>query len=192
MRTYVAKPYIASSPQAELMGITGQALFKNLHAEDMIELKETYGFEEFIGDQWYSQQMALDFLKDLTIPDKFSTTQNLVALGMSAAALSSQLFSAALMNSIETFLEVLPSLYSLLQRNVPDEEGYWPKKISEGHWIVTNNTPYPGELVFGLHWAWMNSLRKPHDIFAVRPISPDEDGLYQLEIKWGDTPEAVR
>ena len=134
----------------------------------------------------------LDLLAEIArtkLPHGYS--ENLVALGMKSAELAAPSISPK-PTSPGDFLEGFATVYSNRFRNTPPEEGYWPEKQGEGHYLVTNNTPFPHDAIYGLFWHFTKYFCPPDHLFIVRSLPLNANKLLVLEIKWGRSPAALR
>jgi hypothetical protein len=89
--------------------------------------------------------------------------------------------------TLDDLLAGLPLMYQLNIRPVVAGEGYFPKKIGEGHYQVILTSPYPAELIYGFFWGFVKRFRPQHAEFSVHilenPLPETEPGTL-FDIRW--------
>ncbi len=187
---YVAKPYVAGSPEALVIGQVVQAFSQNIEADVIEPLLPKYGLNDIEPDEWYPHQSWMNVLHDIgQLPGAQST---FVAFGR-------QVVQSAVMppeiDSIPKVLELLHTIHHLNLRNIPDEEGYAVRQIGERHYWVYHNTPNPNDAIYGFIWGLVARYKAPNEQFIVRQVDnphPEEIPGSVFEIKWGTKPEDLK
>src|ERR1700694_4264193 len=115
MSIYVAKRFVAGSPQAEIRGKTMVAYIDNIKADETTPLMYQFGIQHLDPTIWYPHQLWMDILKALwELPNG---SENCVAFGKKAVE------TAALPSNIATVsqaLDVMNQIHHLNVRNIPD------------------------------------------------------------------------
>lgn len=183
MAKYAAQPFVAGTPQAEVIGQTVLAFSENLEADIIAPLLPKYGLDNIDASAWYPHQSWMNVLRDLSTLEGSSTA--FVAFGK-------QVVQTAVMppeiDSIPKVLEMLHAIHHLNLRNIPEDEGYVIRKISERHYLVFHNTPNPEDAIFGFLWGLAARYKQPNEQFVVRRVpnpDPDEYPGSTYEVKWG-------
>src|SRR5258708_25855368 len=73
----VAQKYVASSGEAEILGVSLIAMLENLRAADIRPILESYGLDEVEPKKWYPQQLILDVHRAIA-ESKIYAVDNLV------------------------------------------------------------------------------------------------------------------
>lgn len=190
MVKYIARPFVAGTPQAEVLGQVVLAFSQNLEAEYIAPLLPKYGLDNIDPTQWYPHQSWMNVLRDLSaMPDSSSI---LVAFGKAVVR------TAVMPEEIDSIPKVLNALHAIHHanlRNIPADEGYSVKQIDEKHFHVYHNTPNPDDAIYGFIWGLAARFHAPGEYFAVRMIDnphPDETPGSVFEVKWGSSPQETR
>jgi hypothetical protein len=189
MVKYVATPFVAGTPQAEVIGQTVLAFAQNLEADTIAPLLPKYGLDNIDPEKWYPHQAWMNILKELSeMPDGAT---GLVAFGR-------KVVETAMMppeiDTIPKMLEALHAIHHLNLRHVPEEEGYSLEKLGEKHYIVYQNTPNPDDAIYGFLWGLAARFKAPGEQFVVRKIEntkPEQYSGSAFEVKWGSTYEKL-
>jgi hypothetical protein len=184
MARYIAKPFVAGTPEALVIGQTVQAFSSNLEADIILPLLPKYGLDNINPDKWYPHQSWMNVLRDLsTAPGG----------NMALVAFGKQVAQSAVMppeiDSIPKVLELLHTIHHMNLRNVPAEEGYVIKQVGNQHYLVYHNTPNPLDAIYGFLWGLAARFKQPGERFVVRMIenpNPNEIPGAVYEIKWGN------
>ncbi len=181
---YVAQPYVAGTPEAEVRGETMIAFSENLEAEAMQPILEQYGAANIQPDQWYSHQLWMDILKALETHLGNNASQAFVAFGRKVVE------TAAMPDAIQSIPDALNALHAIHHvnlRNVPQEEGYAIAELGEKHYVVYHNTPNPEDAIYGFLWGMAARFKGPGEIFRVKQIANDRPDTARsaYEIRWG-------
>lgn len=181
---YVAKPYVAGSPQAEVIGQTMLSFADNLAADVIQPILDRHGLSEIDPDKWYSHQEWMDILKEMEETLEGGASSAFVAFGRRVVE------NAVMPPQIKTIPDALNALHAIHHanlRNVPEEEGYGIEVKGDKHYIVLHNTPNPDDAIYGFLWGMAARFKGPHEIFNVRKIdnpAPDR-ARSAYEVTWG-------
>jgi hypothetical protein len=180
---YQAQPFVAGTPQAEVIGQTVQAFVENLQADEIMPLLPKHGFAAIEAETWYPHQNWMNVLKELDgLPN---ASANFVAFGRSVVE---KAVMPPEINSIPAALNALNAIHHLNLRNVPDEEGYRIKVLSDNHYWVYHNTPNPNDAIYGFIWGMCARFKAPKESFTVRRIEntneAEEPGAL-FDVTWG-------
>lgn len=187
---YVAKPFVAGTPQAEVIGQTMIAFSANLESDVIKPILKKYDLEQIDEDKWYPHQLWMDILKEMSDSMGGSASSAFVAFGKEVVK------SAVMPDAIQTIPDALNALHAIHHanlRNVPEEEGYSVEVVSDNHYIVYHNTPNPDDAIFGFLWQLAARFKKPDEVFAVRFVDNDKPEIARsaFEVKWGKTPADI-
>ncbi|HEX2621758.1 MAG TPA: hypothetical protein VHL11_16485 [Phototrophicaceae bacterium] len=171
----------ASSPNAETIGQLLLSFFHNLQYKDIEPVLTKYKLDHLEPAEWYPQQLGLDIFKEIA-EGGINVSDNLVAIGMKAAEY------ASFPPETDSIEKVLQSLGYRGNRNTPPGEGVIPQVFGEGHALVTNNTPYPDDNMFGYLWGLLKRFVPPGVGFIVSPMDSQKrsaDEALIFELRWG-------
>lgn len=180
---YIAKPYVAGTPEALVVGQAVIAFSENLMAERITHLLPKHGFADIDPEAWYPHQNWMDLLKDIEDEaDDASTT--FVAFGrkvVETAVMPPEL------KTVEDVLNALHAIHHLNLRNIPEEEGYHLEKLGPKHYYVHHNTPNPEDVIYGFIWGLAARFVGPLESFRVQRLQdkPSDKGRSIYEVKWG-------
>jgi hypothetical protein len=183
MAQYVAKPFVAGSPNALVLGQTVAAFSSNLHADQIAHILPKYGLDNIDPEKWYPHQSWMNVLKELS--QGSNSDSALVAFGkevVRTAVMPPEL------DSIPKVLHALHAIHHANLRNIPAEEGYQIEELGERHYLVYHNTPNPDTAIYGFLWGLMARFKHKDEIFVVRQIDnpkPDKKPGSVYEVKWG-------
>lgn len=184
MGKYVAKPYVAGTPQAEVIGQSMISFADNLRADIIQPILKQKDLEKIEEDKWYPHQLWLDILKSMNDTLVGQASEAFVAFGMKVVD------NAVMPPEIQTVEDVLNALHAIHHanlRNVPEEEGYQVQKVEDNHYIVFHNTPNPEDAIYGFLWGLVRRFRPGNTNFTVKKIenpSPDTSRS-AYDIRWG-------
>lgn len=187
---YVAQPFVAGRPDAQVIGQTMKSFIDNIEAEVIKPILEGRGMTEIDDDKWYPHQVWMDILKQMETDLGGGASTAFVAFGK-------QVVENAVMppelNNIPAVLNALHAIHHANLQNVPEEEGYSIKVVNDNHYIVYHNTPNPDDVIYGFIWGLAARFKQPKEYFVVRKIDNDrpEAARSAFEVKWGPTPEYV-
>lgn len=185
MAKYVAKPYVAGTPEAEVLGASMIAFTQNLAADMMQPILEKFNMTDIDPDGWYPHQVWMDILKTIEDTQGAATQQIFVAFGKQVVQTAAM---PPVIQSIPDALNALHAIHHANLRNIPETEGYAVEQIKPNHFIVYENTPNPSDAIYGFLWGMAARFKKPRELFVVRRIDnpkPDEIPGTAFEIKWG-------
>jgi len=90
-------------------------------------------------------------------------------------------------NTIPKAIYGISAVYQQVLRNSMPDEGYHIEQVSDRHLRITDNTPWPHDLIFGYFYAIARRFKPEGSTQNVtrtylNPVHPDEDGaLYDIE-----------
>lgn len=179
---YIAKPFVAGTPQAEVIGQAVIAFSENLVSDQIAPLLPKHGLEDVDPEAWYPHQSWMNVLKDI---------QDMPGASTAFVAFGRQVVKAAVMppemKTIPDVLNALHAIHHMNLRNIPEEEGYYIEQISPQHYRVHHNTPNPEDAIYGFIWGLAARFRGDGEEFSVR-LLPDVEtthGRSVYEVKWG-------
>lgn len=184
MAKYIAKPFVAGSPQAEVVGQTMLSFADNLEAEVIKPILESHGFSEIEAEKWYPHQTWMDILKEMQDTLGGGSSMAFVAFGKQVVR------NAILPPEMKTIPDALNALHAIHHanlRNIPEDEGYSLEVVDDNHYIVYHNTPNPDDAIYGFLWGLAARFKQPHEKFSVKQIenpAPDK-ARSAFEVKWG-------
>ncbi len=183
MAQYVAKPYVAGTPEAEVVGQTMISFADNLRSEVIRPILEKHGLTDIKEDQWYSHQLWMDILKEMDDTLGGQAGEAFVAFGMKVVE------NAVMPPEIKTIPDALNALHAIHHanlRNVPEEEGYRVRQVEERRYIVFHNTPNPDDAIYGFLWGMVRRFRPTNATFSVRRINnpSPETARSAFEVTW--------
>lgn len=184
MGHYVAKPFVAGTPQAEVIGQTMASFAENLESSVIKPILEQHGLTKIDEEKWYPHQKWMDILKEMNDTLGGSASSAFVAFGRSVVE---KAVMPPEIQSIPDALNALHAIHHANLRNIPEEEGYAIEVVNDQHYIVYHNTPNPDDAIFGFLWGMAARFKKPDELFIVRKIDnpAPEKARTAFEVKWG-------
>ncbi len=182
--TYIAKPYVAGSPEAEVTGAAMIAFLDNLRSEAVAPILKKHNADKIKEDKWYPHQLWLDILKSLEDELGGAVSEVFVAFGREVVA------TAVMPPEIQSVSDALNALHAIHHanlRNIPNEEGYFLDKVEDQKYIVYQNTPNPDDAIYGFLWALASRFKQEHEFFVVKPMARKEGAPYPgtpFEVRW--------
>lgn len=177
---YIAKPFVAGTPQAEVLGQVVAAFAENLESETVKPLLPKHGLDNIDPEKWYPHQSWMNVLKELSETPGGSSA--LVAFGRKVVETA---VMPPEMDSIPKMLHSLQAIHHLNLRNIPADEGYVVEEVSEKLYRVIHNTPNPRDAIYGFLWGLAQRFRAPGEPFTVRMVESDHPGGV-FEVEWGE------
>lgn len=184
---YVAKPFVAGTPEAEVIGQAVLAFSENLESDMIAPLLPRHNLGNIDPEAWYPHQNWMNVLQDIETEMGGQAQSAFVAFGKQVVA------SVVMPDDIKTIPDVLNALHDIHHlnlRNIPKEEGYQIEQKGDQHYYVYHNTPNPDDAIYGFLWAFAQRFKGPVDQFLVRilPENPRPDICRStFEVKWGIT-----
>ncbi|MFW5709748.1 MAG: hypothetical protein ACOCX5_05965 [Chloroflexota bacterium] len=190
MARYIAEPFVAGTPQAEVIGQTMVSFITNLETNTIKPILEHHNLTKIDENKWYPHQVWMDILKEMGESLGSKASSAYVAFGRQVVE------NAVMPPEIQSIPDVLNALHAIHHanlRNVPEDEGYKVEAVSERHYIVYHNTPNPDEAIYGFLWGLAARYKKDNEIFIVREIENPAPHLARsaYEVKWGRNPSDV-
>ncbi len=157
------RKYVASSPNAELIGGALLALVKNVNHEDIEPLLKKHGLENIQPMQWYPEQPILDLLKAIA-DGETNVSENMVAIGIKA--IETIPFPVEI-DTLEKFIGSYGTRQKASSRNTTAI--LVSEVLGQGHGRVVNDTPYPDDLIFGYLWGASKRFLPRGKNFSIKP-----------------------
>ncbi len=184
MSSYVAKPFVAGTPEAEVIGQTMISFVNNLESSITRPVMEKHGLSEIDPEKWYPHQVWMDILKEIEDSMGAQSTMTFVAFGRQVVK------NAVMPDAIQTIPDALNALHAIHHanlRNVPEDEGYKIKEVNENHYIVYHNTPNPDDAIYGFLWGMAARFVGDDELFIVERIENDRPEIARsaFEVRWG-------
>jgi len=180
---YVAQQFVASSPQAEMLGVIIEGFLHNLRTEEIREFLMRYGLETIDPKRWYSQQLILNIEKAI-VEAQINASENLVALGMEAV--EHQPFPPTV-KTIGDGILAIKAIMASVTRNVPPDETMDIIVQRPGYMLVVVNMPFAADSLYGYLWGVTRRFRPPKSIFSVKKVNnpdPENHPGMAFEITW--------
>jgi hypothetical protein len=169
MSQFVAQPVICANPaKEETLGTVLGWMHNNLKSDSLHPIMQKHGLEKVASSSWYHTQNLLDVLRE--VYKEPEAMDIFVAIGKQFAKeypFASQI--STVMDAILNF----NTAYHTLHRGIQTDEGILIQEAEPGTLIITNNTPWPGEIIFGLLFT-LPSRFEPRGRFGVEFLEPDE------------------
>lgn len=187
MAPYVAKPFVAGTPEAIVIGQTMLAFLENIQVDSLRPILEKHNALDIDPEQWYPHQIWMDILKDVQIDlGEGEASVTFVAFGRKVVE------TAVMPPELKTIPDVLHALHAIHHanlRNIPEEEGYIVVEKGPKHYIVYHNTPNPDDVIYGFLWGLAARFKAPEERFIVEAIEIDRLNIARsaFSIKWGST-----
>jgi len=185
MAKYVAKPFVAGSPDAMVIGQTMQAFLENVEADVIEPILKEQGVTEIKVDEWYPHQLWMDILR--AIDNKLGTGANSAFVAFGRKVVQKAVMPPE-MNTIPAALEALHAIHHMNLQNIPEDEGYITEKVDDNHYLIYENTPNPSETIYGFIWGICARFKQPGEQFTVRIIdnpNPKEKPGTLFDVTWG-------
>lgn len=176
-RGYIAKPYVAGSPSAEVTGAAMSAFLDNLRSDAVTPILKKHNATKISTDKWYPHQLWFDILKDLEDELSGAVSEVFVAFGREVVR------TAVMPPEIKTISNALKALHAIHHanlRNIPEDEGYFLEKLDDQHYVVYQNTPNPDDAIYGFLWAMAARFKQEGGSFVVRPRSREDYPTYTV------------
>ena len=184
MGQYIAKPFVAGTPQAEVIGQTMISFADNLEASLIKPILEKNGVGTINPEGWYPHQLWMDILKQMNDSLGGESSSAFVAFGRQVVV------NAVMPDFIKTIPDALNALHAIHHanlRNIPAEEGYSIEVKGEKHYIVYHNTPNPDDVIYGFIWGLAARFKGSNETFTVKMIDnpAPHKARSALEVIWG-------
>src|SRR5258708_23037478 len=183
-RKYQAEKFVASSPDAKILGQAILSLVENIPTQDIASILQKYDLAYLRPDQWYPEQSSLNLFKEVAASDAHFI-ENMVTVGLKL--IETWPFPPEI-TSVSQALGILSEFASANGRNVPEGWGITIRSLGERHFLVFFNTPFPDEQLFGYLWAIVNRFKPRYHIFTVFQVpnpNPELEPGSAFEVEWG-------
>lgn len=178
MSTFIAKELTASSPDEEVHGIFLTWIAENIRGEYTRPVLAKYGLENFDPNAWYPAQTIFNVLLDL---DRSLVDEAFLAIGKQAGA------AYPFDPSVKTLKDALMAIndaHHQTNRNIHPEQGFIVEELEPGILMVTNNNPWPGNVIYAMTWELGRRFTPPGGEFKVYPQEADEYGRAVFKVIW--------
>lgn len=181
---YLAKTFVAHSPQTEVLGQSLMSYIENTEADQLLPLLQKHELDHIDRDKWYSYQDWLTVLQELDAELGSAASYTFVAIGRKAvetAALPPEL------SSIPQFLNMLNTIYHVNVRNSHPDEGYQLQQVGEQDYLIYHNGPTPNDLIYGFLWGIAARFKGPDEVFTLSEIENDRptSATVAYQLSWG-------
>jgi len=169
MAQFVAQPVICANPaKEETLGVVLGWMHNNLKSDSLDPIMQKHGLEKVASNSWYRTQSLLDVLRE--VYKEPEAMDIFVAIGKQfAKAYPFEPQVRTVMDAILSF----NTAYHTLHRGIQADEGILIQEAGPGRLVITNNTPWPGEIIFGILFT-LPSRFEPRTHFGVEFLEPDE------------------
>jgi hypothetical protein len=171
-----------ASPETEVLGASLLALPVCLKADEILPVLAKHGFANIDPDKWYPQQNILQLYRDI-VEGRTNVSENMVSIGIKSV--DTMPFPQEV-NTIEAALQMVISSYTPVHRNIQPGEGGVLMKISDNHYQILLNVPYPDDIFYGYYWGILKKYT-PHEMrfrLAMEEPKGGEPGVL-FDIRWG-------
>lgn len=151
----------------------------NLRSDVIRPVLKKHGIESFEPNQWYPTQTLLDIVRDLY--DQPDTVEAFVAIGKKSA--EDYPFGPEVQD-IESAVLAFNAAHHAIHRGANPEQGFLIEKTGPATLIVTNNNPWPGELIYGILWTFGRRFNRTGS-YQVLPQPADAYGRAVFKVTWG-------
>lgn len=187
MAPYVAKPFVAGTPEAIVIGQTMLAFLENIQVDSLRPILEKHNATDIDPEKWYPHQTWMDILRDVQDSlDEGEASVTFVAFGRKVVE------AAVMPPEIKTIPDVLHALQAIHHanlRNIPEEEGYIIEERGEKNYVVYHNTPNPDDAIYGFLWGLAARFKQPQERFIVEMIENDRPDIARsaFSVRWGES-----
>lgn len=150
-------------PETELMGRTALSLIENIQHQNIEPILIKHNLNSINPDAWYKMQDVLNVLSEIS--EGANSMSNFVSIGIAAAELSVLPPEMEKM-SVGEILAAYGKIYKLRHRG-GDAGEVIPEKISDKHYKITTNTPYPDDVFYGVMYGYVRRFRPAGAHFVV-------------------------
>lgn len=174
--------YVASSPESLISRRRVKALLMSMKGHEFADLIRQNGFDHVVEEEWYPSQQVLDLLKNFA--ERANGPENLISIGVK------MLETSGLPQEVNSVSTALHLLNQNTQRNSCNTVGT-PFQIvqhAENRIEVTDNTPYPHDVVYGYLYSICRRYLPKGSTFSIKRTylntdNPDADGA-RYHITW--------
>jgi hypothetical protein len=179
MLPFVAQPVMCANPaKEETLGIVFSWIANNVKSDSTRPLMKKHGLDSFLSSKWYPTQTILDVIRD--VYKEAEAMDILVAIGKQFAK------EYPFDSSVKTIKDAIFSFnetYRALHRGMNSEEGIIIAQSTPDTLLITNNTPLPGEIIFGMLFTLPHRF-EPGRQFSVKFLEPDDYLRAVIGVTW--------
>lgn len=176
------RKYVASTPQAEVIGRALLAYDDALEYESFKPILAQYDLLEIDPEKWYPQQLTLDIQK--AIKGTAGGSNALISIGMKI--IDTAVFPP--MDSLNAAIEAFASSYPLNFRHQAPDDLIHAHQINDNLIRVINCSPHSDEMIYGYVYALVRRFA-PKGKFPVVKFADlravDRDGDTVIEVTLG-------
>ncbi len=151
--------YVASTQEAEVIGVALMAYHDAMHYNDFKAILATYDLTEIDPEEWYPQQLTLDIQR--AIKQTPGGGQALVSIGMKIIDKANFPPINSLVEAMEAFSESYPMNF----RHQSEKDLIRAEFVKDKHMRVINGSPHSDEMIYGYIYALVHR-------FAPKGIRP--------------------
>ncbi len=176
---YKASKFQASSPDSRANGQVLMPYYGVLKDSKLNSLVNTYHLDQLEATTFYSQQTVCDMQKQMSAEMGLFSGE-LVNIGISS--IESIGFPPEV-KTIEDALGMLHHIYQLIHQNVPAEEGWIFRSLSDTEMKIYFNAPYEPFAAYGYIYGIAKKFRPEGMDFAVKMAEDDGLTVYDVTFK---------
>ncbi|MEL6526563.1 MAG: hypothetical protein AAFQ07_12730, partial [Chloroflexota bacterium] len=181
--TKMATRKYETEKDVQFLGVALLTIAENPHVTNLSDLIREYGYNNIDPDRWYSLQDELNFMKALSA--RWQHSQNMVAIGMN---IFDKLVIPDDIRTVKDGINMLNAIVHLNCRNYRSEWEYIITHTGKNSLHVTDNTPWPHDLVYGYLYGLCKKLLPPSSALKLRRKymninDPDASGAH-YDITW--------
>ncbi len=172
MSSFIAKPFKCADPENEIsLGMTVAWFADNLRSEIIQPVLKKRGLENFDPNEWYPTQLLLDIIYEVYYEQ--NAWDALVAIGKKSA--EDYPFAPDVV-TFEDAVRAFNEAHHTIHHGIHPDQGFLINKVDENTLIITNNTPWPGDLIFGILFTFGKRFGTRDNNYQVESMPPDEHG----------------
>lgn len=174
------KKLIASTPNAEVLGESILGYLNCVRHAEIQPILDKYGLEDIQARKWYSHQMMLNVLRDIS-EDNSIVTESLIAIGIKIMEIATV---PPTITSVDAILPSLATVYRQHHRNVT-ELGWLYRPLGPGHVLMTHDGPYPDDQSYGIIYGAVKRFKPKDATFSVTlRLSKHADNDSMFDVQW--------
>lgn len=176
---YRATKFQASSPNSKANGQVLMPYLGVLQGSKLERLIKEYHLDQLKSDTFYPQQTVCDMQRQM-FQEMGLFSGELISIGIKSVE---TIGFPPEVKTVQDALAMLHQIYQMIHQNVPPEEGWIFKQVSENTLKIYFNSPYEPFAAYGYIYAIVNRF-KPEDKDAEIHME-EEDGLtvYRAEFQ---------
>jgi hypothetical protein len=169
MKPFIARPFVCANPdKEEVLGVVLDCIANSKSSDIILPIMNKYGLDSYDVNSWYRTQTLLHSLR--TLYTEPGGDEAFIGIGQK---LAEALPFEHGVRMVQDAILALNQTYHKVHRGIHTEEGFLVDKIQPNILVVTNNTPLPGELIYGMLHAFGRRFASGRT-FKVAMLPPDE------------------